>query len=87
MGVWVMRKFLVTLTALAWVGLVAPAQASAPPLRSTNGSSCAQKRTDACGCHHHFGLRHCHPKRKTARCEAPVASQRPVPQQSTPVSL
>lgn len=31
------------------------------------------KRTDACGCHHQWGLRHCHPKLKTPRCEAPAA--------------
>ena len=32
-----------------------------------------EKRTDACGCHHQWGLRPCHPKKKTPRCEAPVA--------------
>lgn len=30
------------------------------------------KRIDACGCHHQYGLRHCHPKKKSNRCEAPV---------------
>lgn len=30
------------------------------------------KRIDPCGCHHQYGLRHCHPKKKTERCEAPV---------------
>ena len=33
-----------------------------------------EKRTDPCGCHHQWGLRHCHPKKKTQRCEAPVKS-------------
>src|SRR5688572_22341764 len=32
------------------------------------------KRTDACGCHHQWGLRHCHPKKKSPRCEAPARS-------------
>lgn len=37
-----------------------------------------EKRTDRCGCHHQFGLRHCHPKKKTPKCEAPVkASEAP----------
>lgn len=31
-----------------------------------------QKRTDRCGCHHQYGLRHCHPNKKTQSCEAPV---------------
>ena len=33
------------------------------------------KRTDACGCHHQWGMRHCHPQKKTPRCEAPVRSE------------
>lgn len=33
---------------------------------------CDKKRVDACGCHHVYGLRHCHPARKTDHCEAPV---------------
>jgi hypothetical protein len=31
-----------------------------------------EKRTDPCGCHHQWGRRHCHPQRKTPRCEAPA---------------
>ncbi len=31
-----------------------------------------EKRADKCGCHHQYGLRHCHPKYKTKTCEAPV---------------
>ncbi|HZA49964.1 MAG TPA: hypothetical protein VE549_04435 [Myxococcaceae bacterium] len=34
-----------------------------------------EKKTDPCGCHHQWGLRHCHPKKKTPRCEAPARSQ------------
>lgn len=33
------------------------------------------KRTDPCGCHHQWGLRHCHPKKKTVRCEAPASDE------------
>jgi hypothetical protein len=33
------------------------------------------KRTDPCGCHHQWGVRHCHPHKKTPRCEAPVRSK------------
>lgn len=32
-----------------------------------------EKRTDRCGCHHQYGLRHCHPNKKTRTCEAPAA--------------
>jgi hypothetical protein len=35
-----------------------------------NPSICAKKRVDACGCHHVYGVRHCHPKRKTEHCES-----------------
>jgi len=37
-----------------------------------NPSICGKKRVDACGCHHVYGVRHCHPKRKTDHCEAMV---------------
>lgn len=33
------------------------------------------RRIDACGCHHQYGLRHCHPKKKSERCEAPVSGR------------
>ena len=39
-----------------------------PPLLRTD--RCAKKRVDACGCHHVFGVRHCHPSRRTTHCEA-----------------
>jgi hypothetical protein len=35
-----------------------------------NPAICAKKRVDACGCHHVYGIRHCHPKRKSEHCEA-----------------
>jgi hypothetical protein len=37
-----------------------------------NPSICAKKRVDPCGCHHVYGVRHCHPKRKSEHCEAMV---------------
>lgn len=75
-----MRRFLRSMAVLAAVGLTPAVQAAddAPPLRASHdGASCEKKRTDACGCHHHYGLRHCHPKRKTARCEAPARFELP----------
>ena len=35
-------------------------------------SVCKKKRVDACGCHHVYGTRHCHPDRKGKHCEAVV---------------
>jgi hypothetical protein len=37
-----------------------------------NPAICAKKRVDPCGCHHVYGVRHCHPKRKSEHCEAMV---------------
>jgi len=37
-----------------------------------NPAVCSKKRVDACGCHHVYGVRHCHPKRKSEHCEAMV---------------
>ena len=34
----------------------------------------SSKRTDPCGCHHQWGLRHCHPTKKTESCEAPASA-------------
>jgi hypothetical protein len=56
-------------------------------MQASSGSTCAQKRTDACGCHHHYGLRHCHPKKRTSRCEAPVKAQVPQASQPRPTPL
>lgn len=39
-----------------------------PPLLSTK--RCSKKPVDACGCHHVYGVRHCHPTRRTNHCEA-----------------
>lgn len=41
-----------------------------------------EKRADKCGCHHQYGLRHCHPKKKTDHCEAPVKATERARQQS-----
>lgn len=35
-----------------------------------NPSICNKRRVDACGCHHVYGVRHCHPKRQTDHCES-----------------
>jgi hypothetical protein len=42
-----------------------------------NPSLCSKKRVDACGCHHVYGVRHCHPKRKSEHCEAMVQATEP----------
>lgn len=44
-----------------------PVEAKTAPV--FNPSVCAKKRVDACGCHHVYGVRHCHPKRTTGHCE------------------
>ena len=51
-----------------------PEQVAAPVF---NPSVCAKKRVDPCGCHHVYGIRHCHPSRKGDHCEAPVKAQLP----------
>lgn len=48
-------------------------------------SVCKKKRVDPCGCHHVYGVRHCHPTRKTDHCEAPVRAVAPAA--SLPQSL
>jgi hypothetical protein len=55
-----------------------------------NPSICQKKRVDACGCHHVYGLRHCHPNRKSEHCEAPVKAPAPENQsteKTKPVAL
>jgi hypothetical protein len=43
---------------------------STPSYSPTAGTqSCEKKRVDACGCHHVYGVRHCHPSRRTKHCE------------------
>lgn len=56
-----MRR-LAALLALLW--LSAPAEAH-------------ERRVDRCGCHSQYGLRHCHPRLKTRRCEATVKAVKP----------
>lgn len=51
-----------------------PVEVAAPVF---NPSVCAKKRVDPCGCHHVYGIRHCHPNRKGEHCEAPVKAQLP----------
>lgn len=51
-----------------------PVEVAAPVF---NPSVCAKKRVDSCGCHHVYGIRHCHPNRKGEHCEAPVKAQLP----------
>lgn len=51
-----------------------PEEVAAPVF---NPSICAKKRVDACGCHHVYGIRHCHPNRKGEHCEAPVKAVAP----------
>ena len=62
-----------------------------------NPSVCAKKRVDACGCHHVYGIRHCHPKRKSEHCEAmaqapdleeqDASNSTPAPEQKDSVAL
>lgn len=47
-----------------------------------NPSVCAKKRVDACGCHHVYGVRHCHSKRQTEHCEGVVSAEKPAPDAS-----
>ena len=68
-------------------GLVlAVALQAAPPVPQAgqvfNPSVCAKKRVDACGCHHVYGVRHCHPKRKSEHCEAMVKAPDSAEQES-----
>jgi len=42
------------------------------------------KRTDKCGCHHQYGLRHCHPNKETPFCESPASAKSPVPKTPPP---
>jgi hypothetical protein len=43
-----------------------------------------EQRTDKCGCHHQYGLRHCHPNRQTPYCEAPASAKSPAPKTPAP---
>jgi hypothetical protein len=57
----------------AWVMAAALAVALLPEAAQAHYT----KRTDACGCHHQWGLRHCHPSRRTSHCEAPASKTGP----------
>ena len=46
--------------------------------RPVDPQICAKKRVDPCGCHHVYGMRHCHPNRKSDHCEAPVKASKDV---------
>lgn len=46
-----------------------------PQAALARARTCAKKRTDACGCHHYFGVRHCHTKLKTDKCQRYVERQ------------
>lgn len=46
--------------------------------RPVDPQICAKKRVDPCGCHHIYGMRHCHPNRKSDHCEAPVKATKDV---------
>ena len=62
-------------TVRAWVvgvALWSGAAWAAPPPPSFPLGPCSRKRVDPCGCHHVYGLRHCHPNRKTPHCELPA---------------
>lgn len=50
--------------------------------RPVDPQVCAKKRVDPCGCHHVYGIRHCHPNRKGDHCEAPVKSAQDVTTQA-----
>lgn len=77
MGRW---KNAVLAVAIAW----GAAAFAAPTTVGTQ--KCEKKRVDACGCHHIYGLRHCHPNRKGAHCEAPVKTDVEKPR-SPPVKV
>ncbi|HLL54080.1 MAG TPA: hypothetical protein VK447_11060 [Myxococcaceae bacterium] len=55
-----------------------------PPLVKTG--RCMKKPVDPCGCHHVYGVRHCHPTRRTSHCEARAETQQPPLQSQEPVA-
>ena len=65
---------------------VAQTQEALAAAMSYPSSVCKKKRVDACGCHHVYGTRHCHPDRKGKHCEAVVKAQVPW-LQSQPLAL
>jgi hypothetical protein len=69
-------------------GMVLAVALQAGPVEMTaapvfNPSLCAKKRVDPCGCHHVYGIRHCHQNRKSNHCEAQVRADEPESEQET----
>ncbi|RKH15860.1 hypothetical protein D7Y13_33060 [Corallococcus praedator] len=63
-------------------GVVLAMSLQAGPVEMTAGpvfnpALCAKKRVDPCGCHHVYGIRHCHQSRKSNHCEAQVRAYEP----------
>ncbi|HYV49607.1 MAG TPA: hypothetical protein VFA20_32330 [Myxococcaceae bacterium] len=65
--------------ARAWGLLLGAGLLVAAPARAHD-----EKRTDKCGCHHQYGLRHCHPNKATPYCEAPASAKSPDPKAPAP---
>ena len=59
------------------MGKIATAIALAVALTAAPAMAHRNKRTDKCGCHHQFGLVHCHPNMKSNKCSAHVADKTP----------
>lgn len=55
---------------ILWAWSAGPVDMTAAPV--FNPGICAKKRVDACGCHHVYGIRHCHARRRSDHCEAVV---------------
>jgi hypothetical protein len=72
---------------LAMTLQAAPPSVPTAGQQALNPSVCAKKRVDPCGCHHVYGLRHCHPNRKSDHCEAPVKAEVPDKKDNEPISL
>ncbi len=60
-----------------------PIEVKAAPV--FNPSLCAKKRVDSCGCHHVYGVRHCHSKRQSEHCEGLVQSDESASRGASPV--
>lgn len=61
---------------IAWA-LQAPVESGGAAASNESGI-CSKKRVDACGCHHVYGMRHCHMNRRSEHCEAPANARLPV---------
>jgi hypothetical protein len=68
-----MGKVLIVALGLCLGSEVAEAKPNAGPKLTElryGPRECTKKRVDPCGCHHVYGVRHCHPNRATAHCES-----------------